>query len=190
MHLGRASSANVAGQAYAFMAMTPVMPGEEDALADYLRGLRDPGPSPLAKLERTHIGRFVIVRDFHNDPSWGQRHEEHLDLPYLIFTSNFDGDLDSYLDELCEKLAPEAKEIWGRCVGCPVSASGPALKTYLKHNQINTGIFFAAYGESTVETVKRCLRQRDRMIDFAVRTQGLEPADLQREFLAEFGSAA
>jgi hypothetical protein len=181
------SSANVCGQAYAFMAMTPVRPGEEEALATYLRGLRAAGPSPLAKLPRTHLGRFLIVKDFHNDPSWKQRREEHLDLPYLIFTSNFDGDLDSYLDELCEQLAPEAKEIWGRCIGCPQSAQGAELKAYLKHNQIDTGIFFAAYGHASVQTVKRVLRQRERMIAFVCPAQGVEPEELQRRFLDEFG---
>jgi hypothetical protein len=180
-------SSNVSGQAYAFMAMTPVKPGEEDALTDYLRGLRARGPSPLAQLSRTHLGRFVIVRDFHNDPSWKQRKEEHLDLPYLIFTSNFDGDLDTYLDELCETLAPEAEEIWGRCVGCPETAKGPALKAYLRHNQIDTGIFFAAYGHATVGTVKRSLRERERVIEFARTSQGLEPEALQQAFLREFG---
>jgi hypothetical protein len=182
-------SPNVSGQAYAFMAMTPVKPGEEGALAEYLRALRGRGTSPLAKLPRTHLGRFVIVSDFHNDPAWKQRREEHLELPYLIFTSNFDGDLDSYLDELCEKLAPEAAQIWGRCVGCPESAKGVALKQYLKHNQIRTGIFFAAYGNATVGTVKRSLRQRERMIAFAVASQGLAPEALQQAFLAEFGGA-
>ena len=178
---------NVSGQAYAFMAMTPVKPGEEQPLADYLRGLRGRGPSPLAKLARTHMGRFVIVADFHHDPAWKQRSEEHLDLNYLIFTSNFDGALDSYLDELCEKLAPEAKEIWGRCVGCPESAKGEALKTYLKHNQIDTGMFFAAYGHATVGMVKQALRERERSIAFAIRAQGMAPAALQKAFLAQFG---
>jgi hypothetical protein len=180
-------SSNVAGQAYAFMAMTPVKPGEEGPLSDYLRGLRERGPSPLARLERTHLARFLIVPDFHNDTSWKQRRAEHLDLPYLIFTSNFDGDLDSYLDELCERLAPEAKEIWGRCVGCPASASGAALKAYLKHNQLDTGIFFAAYGEATVATVKRRLAEREQLIEFARTSQGLDAQSLQQAFLARFG---
>jgi hypothetical protein len=170
------------------MSMTPVRPGEEQPLADYLRALRERGASPLAKLPRTHIGRFVIVPDFHNDRTWKQRKEEHLDLQYLIFTSNFDGDLDSYLDELCDKLAPEAKQLWGRCIGCPEEASGEALKAYLKHNQIDCGFFYAAYGHATVERVKACLRQRERMIDFAVRAQGLQPAERQQAFLAEFAS--
>jgi hypothetical protein len=181
------ASANVSGQAYAFMAMTPVKPGEEKPLAEYLRGLRSRGPSPLARIARTHIARFVIVPDFHNDPTWRQRREEHLDLNYLIFTSNLDGDLETYLDELCEKLVPEAKEIWGRCVGCPASAEGQPLKKYLKHNQIDTGIFFAAYGQATVPMVKKSLREREKMIAFAIASQGREPEALQKAFLAEFG---
>jgi hypothetical protein len=181
------ASANVSGQTYAFMAMTPVKPGEEEPLATYLRGLWGRGSSPLAKLPRTHIARFVIVPDFRNDKSWRQRREEHLDVPYLIFTSNLDGDLDSYLDELCEQLAPEAAEIWGRCIGCPENPRGAALKRYLKHNQINTGIFFAAYGHATVQKVKAALAQREQVIDFACTSQGLEPEELQRRFLATFG---
>jgi hypothetical protein len=187
----RAGIGNQTGQAYAFMAMTPIKPGEEQALQDYLHGLRDTGaPSPLAKLPRTHMGRFVIVPDFHSDPAWKQRREEHLDLRYLIFTSNLDGDIETYLDELCEKLAPEAPEIWGRCVGCPDNPRGQVLKGYLKHNQINTGIFFAAYQDATVPRVKHCLHQRERMIEFAVASQGLDPAALQQAFLHEFGGDA
>jgi hypothetical protein len=181
------SSANVVGQAYAFMAMTPVKPGEEEALASYLRGLRAAGPSPLERLPRTHLARFVIVPDFHNDRSWKQRQEEHLDCQYLIFTSNLDGDLDSYLDELCSELAGEAAQIWGHCIGCPEQASGGALKRYLKHNQIHTGIFFAAYPHATTAKVKRSLDSRDRMIEFARTSQGLDPAALQQRFLREFG---
>jgi hypothetical protein len=187
----RAGIGNKTGQAYAFMAMTPIKPGEEEALETYLHGLRDTGgQSPLAKLSRTHMGRFVIVPDFHNDQAWKQRREEHLDLRYLIFTSNLDGDLETYLDELCEKLAPEAREIWGRCVGCPPSPKGQVLKNYLKHNQINTGIFFAAYQDATVPRVKHCLHQRERMIEFAVASQALAPAALQQAFLHEFGGEA
>ncbi|MEA2194173.1 MAG: hypothetical protein QOG42_607 [Solirubrobacteraceae bacterium] len=187
----RAGIGNQTGQAYAFMAMTPITPGEERPLEEYLHAFRDHGQeSPLAKLPRTHMGRFVIVPDFHNDKTWKQRREEHLDLHYLIFTSNLDGDVETYLDELCEKLAPEAPQIWGRCVGCPENPKAQVLKNYLKHNQINTGIFFAAYQDATVPRVKHCLHQRERMIEFAVAAQGLAPAALQQAFLHEFGGDA
>jgi|GEM_PF-281975 len=181
------SRRNVNGQAYGFQAMTPIVPGQEHELRAYLETMHAKG-SPLAKLPRTHMARFVIVEDFFTDPAWKQRGVDHLDLHYLIFTSNLDGDIDSYLDELCEILAPEAREIWGRCVGCPGSAKGAALKTYLKHNQIDCGFFYAAYGASTVREVKGALAQREQMIAFATSTQGVGPEELQRAFVAEFGS--
>lgn len=181
------SDPNRNGQAYGFQAMTPIEPGQEAELRAYLEGLHEHG-SPFGKLARTHMARFVIIKDFYNDRTWKQGSEEHLDLEYLVFTSNLDGDIDSYLDELCDALAPEAQHIWGRCVGCPESASGAALKTYLKHNQIDCGFFYAAYGEATVPEVRAALAQRDKVIDFATRTQGMEPAALQRAFLAEFGA--
>ena len=178
---------NVSGQAYGFQAFTPVRPGEEAALRAYLTGL-DSGDSPFARLTRVHMARFVVVDDFVHDPLWGQEPEEHLDLSYLSFTANSDGDRDDLLDELCERLAPEAGEIWGRCVGCPDPAGGPALKAYLLHNQVECGFFYAAYGGASLGRVREALASRDRLIAFAVRSQGLTPVELQRAFLDELGT--
>jgi hypothetical protein len=180
------ASSNVFRQAYGFMSMTPVAPGEEGALRSYLEGLRERGPSPLSKVAGTHIGRWVIARKFNCDPAYDQPHPETLEIPYLIFSSNFDGDLDPYLDRLCDALADEAPEIWGRCIGCPQPAGGPRLKAYLKHNQIDSGFFFAAYGQATVGPVRASLDQRERLIGFATRMQGKPAAELQQAFVDEF----
>lgn len=187
--LAPASSPDVSGQAYAFLALTPVRPGEQDALTAYLRGLGDgdggAGRGPFDRLPRTHFARLLVVPDFAHDRSWGQRHEDHLDLPYLVFSACLDGDLDSWLDALCTELAPEAPQIWGRCVGAPADPSGPALGAYLRHNQVHPGLFFAAYGGATVEQVRTSLAQQERLVAFARRAQTLPPQDLQRAFLAE-----
>lgn len=176
-------STNVFGKAYLLMVLTPVRPAEEEALRGFLESLSEPGPSPLERLARTHVARWLILGDMPQNPA---AMADHLDMPYLLFTSAFDGDRDSYLDELVEALAPEAGEIWGHCVGCPDPAAGGALKDYLKHNQLDAGFFFAAYGESTVAHVKRALAKRERLIAFMLRTQGLEPAPLQEAFVQEF----
>ena len=52
-------------------------------------------------MARTHIGRWLILDDLPHDPA---APHDHLDLQYLLFTSAFDGDLDSYLDELVGAL--------------------------------------------------------------------------------------
>jgi hypothetical protein len=180
------SDTNVSGQAYGFLAMTPIKPGEEEALRAYLEGFRERGERPFEAVPRTHMARFVIVEDFHNDPKWKQRREEHLAIPTLIFSSNLDGDIDSYLDELAKGFAAHIPEIWGRCIGGPKDAKG--LKAYLKHNQIDCGFFYAAYGQATVPKVKASLEQRDRLMAFATRTQGMNPADLQKAFIKEFAT--
>ncbi len=177
-------SSNVFRTAYLLMTLTPIRPGEEEALRAYIEGLRDGGErSPFARLDRTHVARWLIVDDLPHDPA---APHDHLDMPYLLFTSAFDGDLDSYLDELVFALAPEAGEIWGRCVGCPEPAAGAALKRYLRHNQLDAGFFFAAYGDATVADVTRALEKRARLTAFVLRTQGMEPAALQQEFVREF----
>ncbi len=188
--LAPASSPDVCGQAGAFLSMTPVRPGQQAELTAYLRGLGDGGRGPFARVTRTHFARLVVVPDFHHDAGWGQRHEDHLDLPYLVFTSCFDGDLGSYLDELCAELAPEAPLVWGRCVGAPEQVHGEALKAYLLHNRIRTGLFFAAYPQATTVRVRASLARQERLVSFACRAQELAPPDLQRAFLAEFGGGA
>jgi hypothetical protein len=166
---------NVSGQAYALTVMTPIERGREDELRAYLEALGR--PSPLERLKRTHFGRWVIIPDYHAEA--GQQ-PDSLGSPHLIFTACFDGDRDSYLDELCDKLAVEAEQIWGR--------TGAELKRHLVDNQLKTGFFFAAYGQAKVEEVQRAVEQRDRMIAFAVATQGASPEDLQGRFRGEFGA--
>jgi hypothetical protein len=166
---------NVAGQAYAFMAMTPIPPGRVDEVRAALETF-DRRDSPLARLERTHFGRWVIVPDFVHDSE--QPREDPLGDPHLVFTACLDGPLDSWLDELAERLAPEADAVWGR--------SGRALKDHLLAHQVKTGVFVAAYPNATVAKVRQALEQRTRLIDFAVRSQGMPPDELQREFAREF----
>jgi hypothetical protein len=158
---------NRSGQACALTVLTPIEPGREPALRAHLEGLCDEG-SPLARVPRTHFGRWVIVPGF-----------ERLPQPYLLFTSCFDGPLDSYLDELCEGLAADGPAIWGR--------SGDALKRHLLEHRVDAGIFVAAYPRATVAKVRRSLALRDRAVDFAVRSQDMEPAALRDAFLEELG---
>lgn len=141
----------------AFMAMAPIRPSEVDALTAYLRAM---GPGPLASLHRTHMGRFVVIRDFPSRPEWGPVLDDHLETPYLVFTACFDGDRDTYLDELC--ATPEAPAIWSHCVVAKNEQRRlDALKPYLLHNEIPAGVFFAGYNA----TVPRVLDVLERYPD-------------------------
>jgi hypothetical protein len=176
-------STNVAGKTYGLMVLTPIRPGAEAELRAYLEGMR--GNSPFARVPRTHFARLMIMPDMPVPP--GRELHDPLDGPYLLFTANFDGDLDSWLDEVAELLVPEAQEIWGRCIGCPQPASGAALRAYLSRNQLDSGVVFAAYGQASVEQIRVALDKRARLGDFVIRAQDMGPAERRRAFLEEFG---
>jgi hypothetical protein len=169
------------GQAYAFMAMTPVMEGHERELRAYLETF-DQRTSPFAALPQTHFGRWVIIRDWVNNRTQPER--DHLGCAYLIFTSNLHGSIDEYLNALCK--LEQAQSIWSHCIGCPTPATGPALKAYLQHNQIHTGFFVAAYKDASVERVQNSLALREQLSAFATSSQGMDPQALKDAFDLEF----
>jgi len=171
------------GQAGALTVLTPIAPGAEPALREYLEGLRA-APSPLTRVPRTHFGRWVIVSDLVPDDEPGP---DRLTGPYLLFTASFDGPLDTYLDELCDELAAEAQEIWGRCAAAPQPPAGAPLKAYLRAHHQTTGFFVAAYPDATVGQVRAALAQREDVIAFARAAQGMDPAHLQAAFLQRIG---
>jgi hypothetical protein len=168
---------------YALTVLTPIVP---DRLAGLQAALdRMPrSPSPLAQVTGTHFARFVILPDFVNDAR--QPAPDHLPSPYLLFSATLDGELSPYLDELCDKLGDQAHAIWSNCAGAPDPARGAALKVYLEHNQLQTGLFFAAYPQADVATVQSALDRRRKTIDLAVRGQAMSPEQLHAAFLQEF----
>jgi hypothetical protein len=176
-------TSNTLGQAYALTVLTPILPAAKGDLCALLAGF-DPDDSPLAGLDRTHFARWVVMNDFVNDPS--QPTEDHLACAYLLFTATLDGEIDSYLNVLCAK--DWAADVWGACIGAPDPPRGAALKAYLRHNQIDTGLFFSAYPDARVEHVHRCLDRRRKVIDFAADAQAMDPATLKSEFLERFGT--
>jgi hypothetical protein len=173
-------TSNTLGQAYALTVLTPILPEAEDRLRATLATFKSDS-SPL-ELRRTHFARWVVVNDFVNDPS--QPTNDHLACHYLLFTATLDGELESYLDWLC--ATDWAADVWGACIGAPDPPQGPALKAYLEHNQIDTGLFFSAYPDARVEQVHRCLKVRADTIEFAAAAQEMDPQTLQREFLTRF----
>jgi hypothetical protein len=181
------SANNVSGQAYSLTVLTPIIDGHEPKLAQYLDGLQSGDQSPLAGVHGTHFARWVVIGDvIYQGPDQGER--DHLEHARLLFTSNFDGQLDPYLEGLRTGLGDSADTIWGHCIGYPGRDDARAFADYLRHHQIDSSLFFAAYGDRTVEDVKRSLALRARFIDFALRAQGMPAAELKEAFMRELGS--
>jgi hypothetical protein len=177
---------DVSGQARALTVLAPVEPGRASALAAVLDALPGDDDGPLARVPGTHFARWVLV-----DQLVYQGRPQRRDAwkaPRLLFTSNYDGPLTAYLDGLRTGLAADGDAIFGHCSGYPGSADAPAWTAWLRARAVPSSLFFAAYGDQTVEQVRRHLDLRARLIAFALEAQGLEPAALQGAFREAFPS--
>jgi hypothetical protein len=176
--------ANQSGQAYAFMAITPVLPGREDELGARLAAWGSDRDSPLARMGSTHFARFVVLHDlvYQGPPQV----RDSLQSAYLVFVSNFDGDLERYLESMLDLMADEAEEVWGLCVGFPGTADRDKFFAYLLHNQVDTTFFVSAYPGATVPQVHSSLDLRRRVADFAIAAQGMDHGELMAAWRAGF----
>jgi hypothetical protein len=178
-------SHNVSGQAYALTVLTPILDGHAPELTAHLDALPEGDASPLARVPGTHLGRWVVI-DQVKYQGHGQRHHDSLAAPRLLFTSNFDGDLDPYLERLRTGLGEDADAIWGHCRGYPGHQDRAGFGRWLRAHEIEAALFFAAYGSHTVEQVHANLDKRARLIEFALEAQGLEAEQLKSRFLERF----
>jgi hypothetical protein len=177
-------SANILGRSYLFASLTAILPGREQELRDYLELLPPAAESPLARVAGVHFGRWVIVSSlvYFGPPA----ERDDLKNAYLLFAAAADGPLERFLDALCDGMPEEADAIWGYCVGYPGSENRDAFHRYLRHNQIDTQLPFAAYPEATLPEVLEALELRVRLIDLAVRAQELDALSLQQAYREAF----
>jgi hypothetical protein len=176
-------SRNVSGQAYALTVLTPILDGHAAELAAHLDALPEGPDSPLARVAGTHLGRWVVI-DQVKYMGHGQRHRDQLAAARLLFTSNFDGELDPYLEQLQAGLGDDADAIWRHCRGYP--GRGVGFAPYLKAHQLEAALFFAAYGDRTLEQVHADLGKRTRLIEFALEAQRMDAEQLKSRFLEVF----
>ena len=181
------ASRNRVGTAYALTTFAPIVPGHEDELRAHLEGLPRGADSPLARLGQLHTSRMQIFDHLVHQSA--RQKPDRLKSNYFVFTASFDGDLDDFLDAICERLAPEADALWGHCVGYPGTSDPAAFKRYIADHQIHTNLFASAYPSASVSKVRESLALRDRVVDFAADAQGLDAAALKERFVSTFAKA-
>ena len=160
--------------------VVPVAGGREDALRERLRALPTGPRSPMIRVHGTHFARWTIVR---LEDRLGRPDPEQP--PLLLFASEFDGELEPYVDRLCAKLGREAHDIWGHCEGYPGPDSG-ALARFLLEHRVEPGYSVVAYPDATVDEVRAAFALRERLNDFLVRAAPLDSHALRHAWLQRF----
>ncbi len=177
---------NVNGKTYGLTILSPII--EDNQLdichAMELRWYLSQQPrdcrSPFAQLSSTYLARLVVMDDvvFVGLPAC----EEHLKSRYLVFESNFDGDLDTYLGRMAIETKDFVEAVWSHCVGFPGTSDVDAFIKYMKRCQVETTFFFADVNDQTVESTLYALKAQAALGRFMVQHQGKPPAEIQRAF--------
>jgi hypothetical protein len=178
---------NKNGSVYGLTILSPIIddekatPSHDLQIRNYLAHLSTREESPFAQAPGTHLARLVVMDDviYVGAPSC----EEHLKSKYLIFESNCDGDLDSYLSGLADNIPDHLDAVWKHCVGYPGAENRQAFIDYMKACQLDTTFYFAAVNDKSVTETLRALQTQTAVADFIAAHQGVDAATLQREFI-------
>jgi hypothetical protein len=183
---------NQSGQVYGLTILSPIIEDDDLDICHsmelrwYLGNLPRDYRSPFARLSSTYLARLVVMDDvvYVGAPAC----EEHLNSRYLVFETNFDGDLETYLTRMARETPEFVDAVWKHCVGYPGVSNVAAFIAYMKKCQINTTFFFADVNDRTVEQTRRALQTQSALTHFIEKHQGKAGAELQREFgaLLEF----
>lgn len=148
----------------ALTVIVPIQRGEVKALRDLLTAIGNniEGNTHLSWQESpsTHFARFVILDGDSPGGSDGKgipSLKKHP--PRLLFTSNYDGDFESYMQELVAKFGADMEPIWSKCEGYPAGAASDVAKfsqfilehSHLKRDAAPEAFYIACRGVSVQE---------------------------------------
>lgn len=141
--------------------------------------------SPMAKIPNTYLCRFYVLNDVFYEGAAAE--EEHLKSKYLVFSTNYYGDLDVYLRGMWEHAQDEIEAIWQHCVAFDKVQNATDFVSYVKKCQVTNHLFFnGSTGDPLAEQLKS-LYLKQEFSRFAYENQGKSPGDIQqafREFIA------
>ena len=135
--------------------ITPIAPGQAEALKSVLDEIgNDVNHNQyirFSEIRTTHFARWVI---FDNDTR-------------LLFTSNFDGVWQDYIDLLIAQGKKGVEAIWSKCVGYPTTSDEAAFRTqfrkYIGEHTIPTTTFYQGYAGHTVQEVHGYIKLRQEL---------------------------
>lgn len=202
---------NVSGKAYALTVLSPIKDGHiaETAYSDWIRNRLITWDldedSPMAKVPNTYLCRYFVLDDVYSQSLTGTDfydrfyafwsifsnkmrlaalpHEDHLKSKYLIFSSNFHGDLETYLAGMWRTAQTEVKEIWQYCYAFDLVNDEHSFIAYIKKCQRSANLFFVGSNDLPLQQQLRSLYLKQEFSKFAAQAQGLPPAQLQQAYL-------
>lgn len=167
-------------------ALLPVHEGREHELRAALGAVSAAPSSPFGRIGSTHFARLIVLDEF---PS--RNGGTLADMPVcLFFGAEFDATVAGYLEALCALLPDEADAIFGACVDYPGARVPALLIEWMLRHRVRPGFSIHGNPQAGVRQVIDSLSLRERIIEFAIATRALPPAQLKSAWDAQdWGSA-
>lgn len=154
-----------------FMTVAPLSRGSEGALRELLAGMNfEPGrvnPEnsliPFARLERLHFARLLVLEDQTLDDIkvYGLPRAEY---PLsLAFLGDFDGDYDSFLEELAGVAGSGLRRIFSHCSDFD---AGTDLVAWFKSHEHRPATYYANWRGRTVRQCREEAALRRKLVEY------------------------
>jgi len=204
--------ADKSGNATALTVLCPIRPGHlgEVAYADEVKcrllewNTRE--NSPMAKVPQTYLCRYFVLDDVFTEALAGAEgrgtildalafkfryfyrlglpKQDHLKSRYLVFSTNFHGDLDAYLEGMWQAIEADLRGIWQFCWDFDRVHDGRSFAGYMKRCRLDVSLFFVGSTDDPLEEQLKSLYLKQEFGQFVLDHQGMEPAALQQAFRA------
>ncbi len=135
----------------------------------------------MAKVPNTYFCRFFVLDDvvYEGKPA----RVEHLRSKYLVFTSNFQGDLELYLEGMWAHAEKFVRDVWQFCVRFREDVNDAAsFVRYIKECQVETTFYFNGSTDDALAEQLKALYLKQELSKFAYQHAGLPAAELQAAF--------
>lgn len=188
---------NIAGKAYAMNVITPIRwyMAWINKLIFKIAASRPETLKGLITLSLIHYARWVVIDRWkfpHLDTS---QPKEKLNYSYMLFSSNFNGSWNQYVDSFTFAIPSGLDFFWKWNVRYPRSVPLTPFHKYIRHNQIDTDHYYSAYPLASSNDVKSAKRVKAQLIAFKNEHMADEPkafkkayGDLLRDLQYDFGS--
>jgi len=134
----------------------------------------------MAKVPNTYLCRFWVLSDvpYQGKPAFRER----LKSDYLVFSSNFHGELEEYLKGMWVALEEGIRAILWHCVAGESVSDEKSFIAYIKQCQITTTFFFNGSTDEPLAQQLKNLYLKQEFSKFAFENQGKSAKDLQSSF--------
>jgi hypothetical protein len=135
---------------------------------------------PLVPLRVIHHARWTLLERLDG---------RVLDPPVLLFESDFDVDLEQYIDTFAEVLTWRMRSVWSTSYANPGLIPTDQFHAWVMQHEAAPGHFYSAFPECTVDRIVESLDLAADLDAFVASSRGIDDADAfaaaYRRFLAE-----